>query len=93
MLLEELLFCTVFFVVPVVGMAITVIVSVLKGVKKGEGVASDQQRWRLRKREKSLSFPVFRNHRGMEYQLVESHVHIPIQFNPLKEDHQPRAGP
>lgn len=92
MRLEELLFCTVFFLVPVMGMAVMVIARVLKEAVKGQGEASNKQRWSFEKREKSLPSPVFENHEIMDYQ-VESSVHILTQFNSFKEDNEPRAGP
>lgn len=93
MRLEELLFCTVFFVAPVVGMIAMIIVGGLKEVMKGKNVASNKPRVSFRKRKQILPFQMFEDSRIMEYQLVESQVHIPVQFNLLKKKNQPRDGP
>ncbi|MBP3886706.1 MAG: hypothetical protein J6F30_03470 [Cellulosilyticum sp.] len=98
MLLEEMLFCTVFFALPVVGMVGMLIARVLKEQLLGKrteslGVASNREWRNFRKRERVLPVLAFANEKVMEYQLIESQVHMPIHFNRMKERTYPRAGP
>ena len=98
MLLEEMLFCTVFFALPVLGMVGMLIVHVLKAHLLGKrteslGVTSNREWRNFRKRERVLPVPAFANEKVVEYQLIESQVHIPIRLNQLKKRTHQRAGP
>ena len=93
MLLEELLFCTVFLGLPIVGMITMLIARVLKEGAKSIGEASNRAEITFRKSVRQLPIPAFANKKVMEYQLIESQVHMPIQFNRIKERTHPRAGP
>ena len=96
MRLEELLFCTIFFLVPILGMISMVIGNVLKGGRQETSSRHHVGRTMLslnKKREKTLPAPVFASPKVMEYQLVESRVHIPLQLTRFKEGTRPRAGP
>lgn len=93
MLLEEVLFCAVFLILPVIGMIGTVIARVLREGFKTIEEASNKQHRTYRKRVKGLPVPAFVNEKVMEYQLIESQVHIPLKLNQLKEGTHQRAGP
>lgn len=90
MQLVELLFCLVFFVLPVVGMFAAVIRRVVK-----EGRLLDKEHEEVERIRAKGVFrpPIFASRRIMEYQLIESQIHIPLQLTRIKERTHQRAGP
>ena len=99
MRLEELLFCTVFLGLPLVGMVGMMIARLFRESTKAVGevssmrMAAQKTKMILKKRASSLPIPAFANDKVMTYQLIESQVHIPIHFKQMKKRAQPRAGP
>lgn len=93
MLLEELLFCTIFLGLPIVGMVGMIIARVLRAGVKSVGKASNKQEKVFRKKEKAVSILSFVNPRVMEYQLIENQVHTPLMLNRMKKGTHQRAGP
>lgn len=96
MRLEEFIFCTLFFLAPVVGMVGMVIKSVLKGLKQEE-ISSHKQllkeRLLLNKKKKAIPAPAFVGDRRGGEVLIKAQVHMPTKLNQFKEDNHPRAGP
>ncbi|MBE6023247.1 MAG: hypothetical protein E7231_08450 [Cellulosilyticum sp.] len=94
MRLEELIFCTVFFIVPILGMFGLVIGRVLRGER--EEVSNHKvkkQIHSLKKAKHAAGGWLFAKDRVMAYQLIESQVHMPLQLSRFKEKAHPRAGP
>lgn len=92
MWLGELLFCLIFFAVPVVGMVGLLIGKLIQGQIKKSGQDQKERLQFIRRRKHSV-VPVFASQKVMEYQMIDSQVHIPLQFTKLKERAQQRAGP
>lgn len=92
MWLGELLFCLIFFAVPVVGMIGLTIGKLLQA--QTEKLGQDQkERLHFIKKRKTSMVPAFASQKVMEYQMMESQVHIPLQLTKFKERAQQRAGP
>ena len=101
MLLEELLYCTIFFGLPLVGLIGMVITKLLKmaGLNSSKVKAKSEVQYKhlhslkeglilkevLRKRKRYLSQLTFEN--------SKNRVRIPLRFNRLKQKAHPRAGP
>lgn len=90
MQLVELLFCVVFFVLPVLGMFAAVIRRV---VKEGRLLNKEHEEVKRIRAKRAFRPPVFECPRIMEYQLVESQIQIPLHLTRIKERTHQRAGP
>lgn len=104
-MLLETLFCTVFFVLPLVGMFALVIRAALRREAEDQlAMRSKRQLCRIGRRgrldlsrfkKRHSIYPVhkFENKRVLYYQLVECRIQHPLQFGLLKRRANPRAGP
>ena len=101
-MLLETLFCTVFFVVPLVSMFALVIKAAMRkeaaeqlSMRKECHLGRNKRLnlARFKKRYEAYPVSLFENRRILEYQLVECHMHHPLQFAILKQRANPRAGP
>lgn len=101
-MLLETIFCTVFFVLPLVGMFALVIRAALRREaleqfkmrkKRQLGRRERLDLSAFKKRPYTYPVPMFENRRVLHYQLVECRVHQPLQFPRLKHRANPRAGP
>lgn len=108
MRLEELLFCTMFIVVPMLGMVSAVIARILKQLAREAQAAQkeklliERKTLRAKMLEEVIAFkrlkkaaPVvaFADHNREEYHLLESQIHMPLKLTQLKDTNYPRAGP
>lgn len=85
-MLLQMMFCVVFFGLPLLGMVAGVIKRVAKNLAAGEYIEE-----RAYKESRVKQFvPVLENPKIVYYQLVESRVHKPMR---LKGKYQCRAGP
>lgn len=101
-MLLETLFCTVFFVLPLVGMFALVIKAAMRK-EVSEQLSSRRAQHlgrrerldltRFKKRYHTYPVPMFENRRVLQYQLIECKMHQPLQLNILKQRANPRAGP
>ena len=90
-MLLQMMFCVVFFGLPLLGMVAGVIKRVAKNLAAGEYIEE-----RAYKESRVKQFvPVLENPKIVYYQLVESRVHKPMVHKPmrLKGKYQCRAGP
>lgn len=95
MRLEELIFCTLFIVLPLVGTLAKAIAHVFyRGeVVEGQACRDEEDFSRFKKHPRNIPAPAFANMRVMEYQLMENKLHIPLRFVHKKNRTNPRAGP
>lgn len=96
MLLEELLFCAVFIVLPLVGMAGAVVKKVLKDqsfraldFNELNGLSALNKR----KAQEKPHFMAFYRGGNSEKQIGEGQDHLPIHLSQHKIRTHPRAGP
>lgn len=100
MRLEELLFCVSFFLIPVLGTLAVAMRRALLTRHDLEGESEEvfnrmasKEKLYLNRREKGFPMAAFVGTGKMEYQLLESQIHMPLILRQLKDRTHPRAGP
>lgn len=91
-MLLETLFCTGFFLLPLVGMFIMVMVQAMK-IGREEEPKHQKCRVPLRKRVSMNPVSIFRYPNTVAYQLIESQTHSASHIKRFKQKIHPRDGP
>ena len=90
-MLMEMLFSMVFFLLPVIGMFVAII---MRGLRQEQKELEKGVRPHIhRRKERPMLVSTLKDHPIMRYQLIERKEHMPLRFANHKRLFHQRAGP